>query len=91
LYVECAAVHDYARLRVNGKDLGARAWQPYRWDVTGAMIAGSNQIDIEVQTLPAGGRGGPTGGAQPAGGRGPVAPPPLPGLVGAVRLLAFGQ
>jgi hypothetical protein len=90
-YVECADVHDYARLRVNGKDLAARAWQPYRWDVTEALIAGTNQIEIEVRTLPAGGRGGPTGGAQPAGGRGPVAPPPVPGVAGAVRLVARGQ
>jgi len=91
LYVECADVHDFARLRVNGKDLDARAWQPYRWDVTDAMIAGSNQIEIAVQTLPAGGRVGPTGGAQPAGGRGAVAPPPVPGVASAVRLVARGQ
>lgn len=90
-YVECADVHDYARLRVNGKDLGARAWQPYRWDVTDAMVAGANQIEIEVRTLPPGGRGGATGGAQPVGGRGAVAPPPVPGVVGAVRLVARGQ
>ena len=86
LFVECADVHDYARLRVNGKDLDARAWQPYRWDVTDAMVAGANRIEIEVRTLPAGGRGGPTGGAQPAGGRGATpAAPPVPGLAGSVR------
>ena len=90
-YVECADVHDYARLRVNGKDIGARAWQPYRWDVTDAMVAGANQMEIEVRTLPPGGRGGATGGAQPAGGRGAAAPPPVPGVVGAVRLVARGQ
>jgi hypothetical protein len=86
IYLECADVHDCARLRVNGKDLGARAWQPYRWDVTEAMIAGANRIEIEVQTLPAG-RGGPNGGAQPASGRGAAAPPPSPGIVGVVRLV----
>ena len=90
-YLECVDVHDYARLRVNGKDLGARAWKPYRWDVTDAMAAGANQIEIEVRTLPPGGRGGATGGAQPAGGRGAAAPPPVPGVVGAVRLVARGQ
>jgi hypothetical protein len=88
--VECDDVHDYARLRVNGKELGARAWQPYRWDVTDALIVGANQIEIEVQTLPPG-RSGPSGGAQPAGGRGPVPPPPTPGLAGGVRLVARGQ
>jgi hypothetical protein len=91
LFVECDDVHDYARLRVNGTDLDARAWQPYRWDATGAIVAGANTIEIEVRTLPAG-RGGPTGGAQTAGGRGASpAPTPLPGVVGAVRLVAYGQ
>ena len=90
-YVECADVHDYARLRVNGKDLAARAWQPYRWDVTDALIAGANQIEIEVQTLPPG-RGFPSGGAVSAGARSPAAPPPpAPGLAGAVRLVARGE
>jgi hypothetical protein len=88
LFVECDDVHDYARLRVNGKDFDARAWQPYRWDVTDAMVAGVNRIEIEVRTLPAGGRGAPTGGAQPAGGRGATpAPPPVPGLAGSVRVV----
>ncbi|MGB7761625.1 MAG: hypothetical protein WBL61_17470, partial [Bryobacteraceae bacterium] len=91
LYVECADVHDYARLRVNGKDLAARAWQPYRWDVTDAMIAGANQIEIEVQTLPPG-RGFPSVGAVSAGVRSPAPPPPpAPGVTGAVRLVARGQ
>ena len=52
IYLECADVNDYARLRVNGKDLAARAWQPYRWDVTDAVTAGANQIEIEVRTRP---------------------------------------
>jgi hypothetical protein len=89
-YVECDDVHDYARLRVNGKDLSARAWQPYRWDVTDALIAGANQIEIEVQTLPPG-RSFPFGGAVPAGARGPAPPPPTPGVIGSVRLVARGQ
>ena len=77
-----------ARLRVNGKDLAARAWQPYRWDVTDAVTSGANQIEIETRTLPPGGRGGPSGGAQPAGGCAPASSPPLPGMSGAVRLVA---
>ena len=86
LFLECDDVHDYARLRVNGKDLDARAWQPYRWDVTDAIAAGDNRIEIEVRTLPPGERVGPTGGAQPAGISPP--PPPAPGLAGSVRLVA---
>jgi hypothetical protein len=87
IYVECADIHDYASLQVNGKDAGARAWQPYRWDVTDLLNAGVNTIEIQVRTLPAGGRGGmgapppPAAGAAPAGappigGRGPVAGAP---------------
>jgi len=106
VYVECADIHDYASLRINGKDAAPRAWQPYRWDVTDALIAGVNHIEIQVRALPAGGRGGmggpppasagapsapgaaPAAGAPPPAGRGPAAPPPAPGLFGAVRLVA---
>jgi hypothetical protein len=112
VYVECADIHDYASLRINGKEVSARAWQPYRWDVTDALSTGVNRIEIQVRTLPAGGRGGmggpapsaaeaapgagrgpgagaaPAGGDPPAGGRGPATPPPVPGLFGAVRLVA---
>ena len=34
LFLEIAAVHDYARVKLNGKELEAHAWQPYRWEVT---------------------------------------------------------
>jgi hypothetical protein len=57
-------------------------------DVTDALKGNVNEIEIEVRTLPPGGRGGPAGGAQPAGGRAAAPPPPVPGLVGAVRLVA---
>jgi hypothetical protein len=85
VYLECADIHDYASVRINGKDAGARAWQPYRWDVTDLLIAGVNGIEIQVRTLPAGGRGGmgggapPPAGAVPAGGRGPGAGAPPSG------------
>jgi len=48
VYLEIARVNDYARVTLNGKDLGARSWQPYRWDVTRALKAGSNDLVIEV-------------------------------------------
>jgi len=64
-FLEIANVHDYARLRLNGKDLEAHAWQPYRWDVTGSLKSGANDLEVEVRaTLP---------------GRGPGAPPPAAG------------
>jgi hypothetical protein len=63
VYLEIGDVHDYAKVTLNGKDLGARAWQPYRWDVTSALKKGANELKIEVDATPAGG-GGP-GGAPP--------------------------
>ncbi|MGD1068867.1 MAG: glycosyl hydrolase [Bryobacteraceae bacterium] len=80
--LEIADVHDYARVKVNGKEFEAHAWQPYRWDITGALKAGSNDLEIQVNA-PAGGRGGGGGGR----GRG-NAPPPASGLIGPVRLVA---
>jgi len=83
VYLEIANVNDYARVKLNGKDLGARAWQPYRWEATGALKPGSNDLEIEVNTLPAGGPA-PGGGR----GRGPAAPP-KPALAGPARLTAY--
>ena len=77
--LEIGDVHDYARVTVNGKDLGAHAWQPYRWDVTDALKAGPNDLEIRVNAPP-GGRGG--------GGRGRGGAPPTSGLLGPVRIMA---
>jgi hypothetical protein len=90
VYLEIADVHDYARVTLNGKDLGAHAWQPYRWDVSSALKAGANDLEIQVNATPAG-RGGP-GAAPPAaaGGRGRGgAPAVASGLLGPVRLVAY--
>ena len=93
VYLEIADVNDYARVKLNGKDLEAHAWQPYRWEVTGALRPGSNDLEVEVRTTAAG-RGGaaappvaaaPTGAG--AGGRG-AAPVTATGLLGPVRLVA---
>jgi len=82
VFLEIADVHDYARVKLNGKELEAHAWQPYRWEVTNVVKPGSNELEVEVRTTAAG-RGGP-GGAPPAsaasisaGGRGGVAAPPV--------------
>ena len=104
VFLEIADVRDYARVKLNGKELGAHAWQPYRWDVTSALKAGSNDLEIQVNATPAG-RGGPSApppappaarrggsaaGAPPAAaGRGRgAATPPASGLLGPVRLVA---
>ena len=62
VFLEIADVHDYARIKLNGKEFEARAWQPYRWDITSALKAGSNDLEIEVNAT--------------AGGRGFAPPPP---------------
>jgi hypothetical protein len=101
LFVEVAAVRDYALLKFNGQDLAPRAWQPYRWEVTSLVKPGANQLEFEVRTS-AGGRGGgapPSNASQPPvygatsapavgpGGRAPRAAVE-PGITGPVRLVA---
>jgi hypothetical protein len=54
MLLECTDVRDYAHLRVNGVDLQARGWQPYRWDVTKALKPGKNVVEIEIHSTPAG-------------------------------------
>ena len=75
LFVEIGAVHDYARLQVNGKELEAHDWQPYRWEVTNLLKPGPNELEVEVRATPAGGRGGRDSTA-------------ASGLLGPVRLVA---
>jgi hypothetical protein len=71
---------------LNGKELAAHAWQPYRWDITDAWKAGANVLEVEVRAS-AGGRGG-AGSAPPTGGRGRGAAPSVSGLLGPVRVMA---
>jgi hypothetical protein len=52
IYLEIADVRDYARVLLNGKDLGPHGWQPYRWDVTGALKSGINDLEIQVSAVP---------------------------------------
>jgi hypothetical protein len=78
VFLEIGNVHDYARVKLNGKELEGHAWQPYRWEVTNVVKAGSNDLEVEVRAT-TGGRGGfggavavsapPTSGAG-RGGRG---------------------
>jgi hypothetical protein len=102
VFLEIADVRDYARVKLNGKELPAYAWQPYRWDVTGVLKTGANDLEIQVNATSSGrGGGGPPPPAPAAGGRkGPGAPtppagggrgrggvPPVSGLIGPVRLV----
>jgi hypothetical protein len=47
-YLDVGVVHDMARVKLNGKDLGVVWCAPWRIDVTGAIKAGDNQLEIEV-------------------------------------------
>jgi hypothetical protein len=76
VFLEMAEVHEYAKVKLNGKELEGHAWPPYRWDVTGAVKPGSNDLEVEVRTS-GGGRGG-FGGAPPAAAAGAA-----PGAAGA--------
>jgi len=52
VFLEIADAHEYARVTLNGKELEAHAWQPYRWEVTSALKAGSNELEIQVTPRP---------------------------------------
>jgi hypothetical protein len=47
-YLDLGVVHDMARVKLNGRDLGVVWCAPWRIDVTGAIKAGDNQLEIEV-------------------------------------------
>jgi hypothetical protein len=83
VYLEITDVHDYAQVTLNGKEVGARAFQPYRWDVTSALKKGSNNLVIEVDATverPAGPAGPPP--AAPAAPMVGLAPAPGAGAAG---------
>ena len=48
VYLDLCVVHDMARVRLNGKDLGVVWCAPWRVEVTGVIKAGDNQLEIEV-------------------------------------------
>jgi hypothetical protein len=72
VFLEIADVRDYARVKLNGKEMEAHAWQPYRWDVTSALKAGSNDLEIQVSATSSG-RGGPVAPTPPPAGAAPAA------------------
>jgi hypothetical protein len=86
VFLEIADVHDYARVKLNGKEFEGHAWQPYRWDITNVLKTGSNDLEIRVNATLAGrGPGAPP--ATAGRGRG-AAPPAVSGLLGPVKLVA---
>jgi hypothetical protein len=47
-FLNLGTVHDMARVQMNGKDLGVVWCAPWQVDVTAALQAGENQLQIEV-------------------------------------------
>lgn len=47
-YLHLGVVHDMARVRLNGQDLGVVWCAPWRIEVTSAIKAGNNQLEIDV-------------------------------------------
>jgi len=48
VFLSLGMVHDMARVRLNGKDLGVVWCAPWRVDISGAVKAGDNRLEIEV-------------------------------------------
>ncbi len=48
LVLDLGEVRHAVHLWLNGRDLGRRAWPPYRFDVSGIMRLGRNRLRVEV-------------------------------------------
>ncbi len=48
LYLQMQQPGDLAEGIVNGKSCGARAWEPFEWDITAVVKSGSNDLEIRV-------------------------------------------
>jgi hypothetical protein len=93
--LDLGAVGELARVTVNGVDIGTWWCTPYRGEITGALHAGDNRIEVVVTNYWANRL---IGDEQPGAGRvtfsslrpyGPDAPLRPSGLLGPVRLIAM--
>jgi hypothetical protein len=48
LWLDLGEVRYAAHVWLNGRDLGPRAWGPYRWEVSDAIRPGENTLQVEV-------------------------------------------
>ncbi|MEI6194115.1 MAG: glycosyl hydrolase [Verrucomicrobiota bacterium] len=48
IFLDLGVVHDLARVRLNGKDLGVVWCAPWQVDITDVLKTGGNQLEIEV-------------------------------------------
>jgi hypothetical protein len=53
LTLDLGEVRYSARVWINGHDIGALAWRPFHWDVTGDLRPGPNRIEVEVRNTAA--------------------------------------
>jgi hypothetical protein len=51
IYLDLGTVHEIARVRLNGEDLGVVWCAPWRVEITQALKAGANHLEIEVANL----------------------------------------
>ncbi|MEP0765591.1 MAG: hypothetical protein HRF45_03490 [Fimbriimonadia bacterium] len=51
LVLDLGTVREIAEVLVNGKNLGVLWWPPFRLDVTDAVKAGSNELEVRVTNL----------------------------------------
>jgi hypothetical protein len=49
VFLECPDLRYSGRVKLNGIDLGDRAWRPFRWEITQAIRPGTNVLEIEVR------------------------------------------
>ncbi|MBD1388680.1 glycoside hydrolase [Neiella sp. HB171785] len=49
--LDLGQVHQFARVYLNGHDLGLKMWAPYRFEASQHLRAGSNQLVVEVTNL----------------------------------------
>ncbi len=48
LYLQMNRPGDMAEVIVNGVNCGARAWEPFEWDITQAVQSGQNTLEIRI-------------------------------------------
>ena len=49
--LDLGEVHQFARVYLNGKDLGVQMWRPYQFDISADLQAGTNLLEVEVTNL----------------------------------------
>lgn len=47
-FIEADDIREAAALSINGETAGVRPWRPYRWEITGMVKAGVNDVRIRV-------------------------------------------